>query len=119
MVVDAAQSAHAHAAAEFVQDTHARHLGLTAQTGKLSPPALLGKHPDQQVHGMHRGQQAQQMNPIKLCRTVIAPSSTRVAKRPAFVDEIIRHKRIEQFKQGHGASRRKVGIHVPSLPLEI
>jgi len=119
MVVDPPQSAYAHAAAKLVQHTHAGHLSLAAQTGELSPGALLRQQLDQQVHRMHRGQQTQQMNPIKLGRTVIPASPTGVTLRPALVDEIVGHERAQQFKQGRCARRRKVGIHVPSLPLEI
>jgi hypothetical protein len=119
MLVDPPQPGHAHAAAEFVQDAHAGHLGLAAQAGKLSPRALLRQQLDQQVHRMHRRQQTQQMDPIKLCRTVISPPPTGVAMRPAFVDEIVGHERVEEFKQGRRAGRRKVRIHVPSLPQEI
>jgi hypothetical protein len=50
MIVDTPQTAHAHAAAKFVQHAHAGNLGLAAQTGKLSPSTLLRKHLDQQVH---------------------------------------------------------------------
>jgi len=118
MLVDSPQPSHPYAAAEFVQDPHAGHLGLPAQTGELSPRVLLRQQLDQQVHRMHRRQQAQQMKPIKLCRTVISPAPTRVARRPAFVDEIVGHERVQQFKQGRCAGGRKVGIHVASLPLE-
>jgi hypothetical protein len=119
MLVDPPQTGHPHAAAELVQDAHAGHLDLAAQTGELSPGALLRQQLDQQVHRMHRCQQTQQMDPIKLGRTVISPSPTRVALRPAFVDEIVGHERTQKFKQSRRAGRRKVGIHVPSLPLEI
>jgi hypothetical protein len=94
MVVDASQSTHTYATAKFVQDAHARHLGLAAQTGKLSPRALFGKHSHQQVYRMHRCQQTQQMDPIELCRAVIAPSPAGMARLPALVDEIIGHERI-------------------------
>jgi hypothetical protein len=101
-----------------VQPAHARHLGLAAQAGELSPRALLRQQFDQQVHRMHRRQQAQQMEPIQLGRTVLPPPPARVARRPALADEIVGHKRIEEFKQGRRAGGRKVGIHVRSLPLE-
>jgi len=58
------------------------------------------------------------MNPIQLGRTVIPPPPTGVALRPAFIDEIVGHERIQKLKQGRRAGRRKVGIHGPSLPLE-
>ena len=33
------------------------------------------------------------------------------AVRPAFVDEIVGHERIQEFEQRHRAGGRKVGIH--------
>jgi hypothetical protein len=44
---------------------------------------------------------------------------TGVALRPAFVDEIIGHKRVQEFEQRRRTGDRKVGIHDPRLPLEI
>jgi hypothetical protein len=118
MRVDPPQPRHSRASAKLVQDAHAGHLSLTPQTGELSPGALLRQQLDQQVHRMHRREQAQQMDPIKLCRTVIPPPPAGVAMRPAFVDEIIGHEWVEKFKQGRRAGRWKVRIHGPSLPLE-
>ena len=68
---------------------------------------------------MHRRQQTQQMDPIKLGRTVFSPPPTGVALRPAFIDEIVRDERVEKFKQGRRAGGRKVGIHVSSIRQEI
>jgi hypothetical protein len=108
-----------HPTAELVQDAHAGHLGLAAQTGELAPSALLRQQFDQQVHRMHWGEQTQQMDPIKLGRTVISPPPTGVAVRPALVDKIVGHERVEQFKQGGRAGRWKIGIHAHSLALDI
>jgi hypothetical protein len=119
MRVDPSQPGHAHATAELVQDAHAGHLGLATQASELSPGALFGQQLDQQVHRMHRGEQTQQMNPIKLCRTVISPPPAGVAARPTLVDEIVGHERVEQFKQGCRARRGKIGIHAHSLSLDI
>jgi hypothetical protein len=117
-LVDPPQPSHPHATAKLVQNPHAGHLGLAAQAGELSPRALLRQQFDQQVHRMHRRQQAQQMEPIQLGRTVLPPPPARVARRPALVDEIVGHKRMQEFKQGRRTGGRKVGIHVRSLPLE-
>jgi hypothetical protein len=59
------------------------------------------------------------MDPIKLCRTVIPPPPAGMAMRPAFVDEIVGYERVQKFKQGRRAGRRKVRIHGSSLPPEI
>ncbi len=56
---------------------------------------------------MHRRQQAQQMDPIKLCGTVIAPSSTGMTGGPGIIDEVVGHERAEQFKQRRSAGRGK------------
>jgi len=117
--VDPPQPGHSHAPPELMQHAYAGHLGSAAQTGELSPGALLRQQFDQQIHRMHRRQQAQQMDPIKLCRTVIPPPPTGMALRPAVIDEIVRHQWVEKFKQGRRAGRRKVRIHSFSLPPEI
>ena len=98
MLVDPPQPAHARAAAKLVQDTHAGHLSLTTQTGKLSPGTLLRQQFDQQVQGMHWGEQIQQVHPVKLCRAVIPPPTTGGTSWPAFIDEIIGDKRIQELK---------------------
>ena len=98
MLVYPPQPAHLHAAAELVQDTHAGHLGLTTQTGKLSPSALLRQHFDQQVQRMHWREQTQQVHPIKLCRAVIPPPTTGGTSWPASIDEIVGDKRIQELK---------------------
>jgi hypothetical protein len=118
MCVDPPQPGHSHATPELMQDAHAGHLSLAAQTGELSPGALLRQQFAQQVHRMHRREQGQQMNPIKLCRTVISPPSTGRAMRPAVVDEIVGDEGVKKVKQGRGAGRGKVGIHSSSLPVE-
>jgi hypothetical protein len=94
MRVDPSQPGHAHATTELVPDAHAGHLSLAAQTGELSPGALLRQQLDQQVHRMHWGEQTQQMDPIKLCRTVISPPPTGVAGRPTLGDKIVGHERV-------------------------
>lgn len=111
MVVDAPQPGHAHTTAELMQDAHAGRLALAAQTAEFSPRPLLRQQLDQQVHRMHRRKQTQQMDPVKLGGTALPPPSSRGARRPAFVDEIIGHERAQQFKQGHRAGRRKIGVH--------
>ena len=89
----------------------AQTFGLTTKTGKLSPGALLRQHFDQQVQGMHWREQTQQMHPVKLCRAVIPPPTTGGTSGPAFIDEIVGDKRIQEFKQGDRTGRRKVRVH--------
>jgi hypothetical protein len=85
---------------------------LTAETRERSPRSLFWQHLDQQVQGVNRREQTQQVNAKELgggMRAVPAPGGT---VRPALVDEIVRNKRIQEFKQSHRAGGRKTGIHV-------
>jgi hypothetical protein len=84
---------------------------LAPQTGELSPRPLLRQHSDQQVQGMHRREQTQQVNPKELGGGVFPMPPTGAAVRPTFVDEIVGDERIQEFEQGHRAGRRKVRIH--------
>jgi len=54
MLVNPPQPLYPNATAELVQNPHAGHLGLPAQSRELSPRPLLWQHFDQQVQGMHR-----------------------------------------------------------------
>ena len=119
MFIDPPQTGHSQAAAKFMQDAHPGHLGLAPQPCEFSPRALLGQELDQQIDRMHRREQTQQMDPIKLGRAEIAPPPARVVLWPCLVDEIVGHQRAQKFKQSRRAGCRKVGIHVPSLPPNI
>jgi hypothetical protein len=59
------------------------------------------------------------MEPLKVGRTVLSPPPAGVTVRPTVIAEIGGHERVQQFKQGRRAGRRKVGIHGPSLAPEI
>jgi hypothetical protein len=118
MRVDLPPPGHSHAAAKFVPDAHPGDLGWAAQTGKLSPRALLRQQLDQQIHGRPRRPQPQQREPLKVGRTVLLPAPTGVAVRPTFIEEIVGHERVPQFQQSRRAGRRKVRIHGPSLAQE-
>jgi len=111
MLIDSAQSRHAHATPELMHHPHVGHPALATQSGELPPRALLRQHFDQQVHGMHRREQAQQVNTQELGGGVLAMPPSRVAPRPAFVDEIVGHERIQKFEQCRRAGGRKIGIH--------
>jgi len=111
MRVDPSQSRHSQAAAKLVHHPHVGHPALAAQPGEGSPGTLLQQHFDQQVHGMHRGKQAQQMHPEELGGGVFAMPPASGGVRPAFVDEIVRNKRRQEFEQRHRAAGRKIGIH--------
>jgi hypothetical protein len=111
--IDPPQSGDAQAGPELVQDAHAGHLGLAAQAGKLSPGALLRQHLDQEIQGMNRREQTQQMHPIELRGGVLATSSARGRCGPAVIDKIVGNERSQQFEKFGGAGRRKVRVHAP------
>lgn len=113
MRIDPPQSGDAQAGPELVQDAHAGHLGLATQAGKLSPGALLRQHLDQEIQGMNRREQTQQMHPIELSRGVLAPSSARGRGGPVVIDKIVGNERSQQFEKFGGAGRRKVRVHAP------
>lgn len=111
MRIDLPQSGDAQAGPEFVQDAHAGRLGLATQAGKLSPGALLRQHFDQEIQGMNRREQTQQMHPIKLRRSVLATSPAGGRCGPAVIDKIVGNKRSQQLEKFSGAGRRKVRVH--------
>jgi len=111
VLVDSSQSRHAYATPELVHHPHVGHPASAAQRGEFSPRALLRQHFDQQVHGMYRREQTQQVNAIELGAGVFAMPPAGGTVRPAFVDEIVGHERIQEFKQRRRAGGRKVGIH--------
>jgi hypothetical protein len=98
-----------------MQHAHVRHPALSAQPGKLSPRTLLRQHFYQQIQGMHRCEQRQQMNPKKLGGSVFAPPPARIAVRPTRINEIVGHKWLQKFKQRCRAGGWKIGIH-PQQP---
>jgi hypothetical protein len=53
MLVDSAQSRHAHPTPELMHHPHVGHPALATQPGEFSPRALLWQHFDQQIQGMH------------------------------------------------------------------
>lgn len=111
--IDPPQSGDAQAGPKLVQDAHAGHLGLAAQAGKLSPGALLRQHLDQEIQGMNRREQTQQMHPIELSCGVIVTSPASGRCGPALIDKIVRNERGQQFEKFGGAGRRKVRVHAP------
>jgi hypothetical protein len=98
MRIDPPQAGDAQAGPELVQDAHAGHLGLAAQAGELSPGALFRQHFDQEIQGMNRREQTQQMHPIKLSGGVVPTPPSRETRRPAVIDETVRNEWGQQFK---------------------
>lgn len=118
MLIDLAQAQHPHARPEFVQHPDPGHLAVTAQAGELPPCALLRQQGHQQVQGMDRGEQTQQMHPIKLRGGIGPPPPASGPGRPVVIDEIVGDERGQEFEQLGRARQRKVGIHPGSLPWE-
>ena len=111
--MDATQAGDAQAGPELVQAAHPGHLSLAAQAGELSPGALLRQHLDQEIQGMNRREQTQQMHPIELSGGVLAASPARDRFGPAVIDEIVGNERSQQFEKLSGAGRRKLRVHAP------
>lgn len=111
--MDPPQAGDAQAGPELVQDAHAGHLGLAPQAGKLSPRALLRQHFDQEIQGMNRREQTQQMHPVELRRGVLATSPAGGRSGPAVIDKIVGNKRCQQFEKFGGAGRRQFRVHAP------
>jgi hypothetical protein len=107
MLVNPAQAHHAQASPELMQDPHPGHMALPAQPGKLTPSPLLRQHFDQEVQGVDRGEQTQQMHPVELRGGVFPTPPTSRTDRPAVIDEIVGHEWREQFQQFGRAGRGK------------
>jgi hypothetical protein len=74
--------------------------------GEAAPVALLGQHLHQQIEGMDRGQQRQQMESPQLCGTEVWSASRAEWTRQQRVDEIVGNKR-RQFAQQCGSARAR------------
>ena len=118
MLIELAQAQHSHALPEFVQHPDSGHLAVAAQAGELPPRALLRQPGHQPVQGMDRGQQTQQIHPIKLRGGIGPPPPARGLGRPAAIDKILGDERGQEFEQRGRARHGKVGIHAASLPVE-
>ena len=111
MLVDPPQSGHPQPRPKLVQHPHIGHPVLAAQAREGPPRPLRRQHFDQQVQGMHRREQTQQVNAKELGGSVRVVPTAGAAVRPDLIDEIVGDQRIQEFKQRHGAGGRKVGIH--------
>jgi hypothetical protein len=74
---------------------------------KPPPTPLLGQHLEQQIDGMRRGQQHQQMQPPQLGGAEIPLSASSRPVRPLLAQKIIRDEGREFVEQGVGASNGK------------
>lgn len=114
MFIDVAQAGDAHAVAKFVEHPDIWNGALVGQVGKATPVALFGQHLDQQVEGMGRREQGQQMDPVQLGRAEAWVPSAPQGTGQQLVHERIRHMR-RKFPEQRGRARlRKKRFHAPT-----
>ena len=94
MLVDPSQPGHAQPRPKLVQHPHIGHPALAAPARAGPPRPLLRQQFDQQVQGMHRREQTQQVNAKELGGGVRAVPSTGAAVRPYLIDEIVGDQRV-------------------------
>jgi hypothetical protein len=85
--------------------------------GKLPPSALLRQQLEQQVDGVNRGQQRQQVDTPQLCGAEMSRTTARGGVRPSLAEKPIGNERGELLKQGVGAGGRKQRIHAANPTL--
>jgi hypothetical protein len=86
--------------------------------GKLPPSALLRQQLEQQVDGVNRGQQRQQVDTPQLCGAEMSRTTARGGVRPSLAEKPIGNERGELLKQGVGAGGRKQRIHAANPTLK-
>ena len=106
MFIAVAQAGHAHTVAKLVEPPHIRHGALVGPVGKAAPVALFGQHLHQEVEGVCRRQEGQQMDPIQLGWAEASGPSAPRRTGPQLVDERIGHRRGKFPEQGGRAGQR-------------
>jgi hypothetical protein len=91
MTVDLPQTAHPDFFTEGVHHAHVGQLGQVAQPGKTPPSFLFGEQAHEQIEGMHRSDEGQQMQPPQLRGTEVMTSATGLEPWPPFIQVIVRH----------------------------
>jgi hypothetical protein len=102
-LVDATQAGHPDAPAKLVEHAHIGNSVAVGQMGKLPPSALLRQQLEQQVNGVNRRQQRQQVDTPQLCGAEMSLTTTRGSVGPSLAKKPIGNKRGELLKQGVGA----------------
>jgi hypothetical protein len=110
--VDLSQSQHPQTGAKRVEDANVGGDMAIPQPSEISPRALLGQQLGEQVEGMHRGQECQQVRAPELGWTELPARPPNRSHVAAFVDKIVGDVWIEQFEQLVGAGDRKA-VHGP------
>jgi len=114
MFIDVAQAGDAQAIAQLVEHPYIRNGALVGQVGKAAPVALFGQHLEQQVEGMRRREQGQQVNAIQLGRTEAAAASAPQGPGQQLVHVRIGHMRGKFPEQCGRARLRKKRFHAPT-----
>jgi hypothetical protein len=73
------------------------------QTSESPPVSLFGQHLEQEVEGVDRAEQGEQMEAVQLGRAELAPSSPPRREREQLVDKIVGNIRVEFVQKGGGA----------------
>jgi len=103
-LIDLPQPQHTHTGPKRVEDANVRYAMAMAQPGEIPPRALLGQQLRQQVEGMHRRQQRQQVRAPELGRTELPVWTANGPHGAMVVDEVVGNVWIEQVEQLVGAS---------------
>ena len=111
MFIDVAQARNPQVVAKLVEQPHIRNGALVGQVGKAAPVALFGQHLDQQVEGMSRREQGQQMDSIQLGRAEAPVPSAPQGTGPQLVHKPIGPMRGTFPEPGGCARQRKQRFH--------
>jgi len=114
MLIDAAQSAHAHRLTKLMQ--HPGGGQRAPQPGETPPRRLFRQLRRDQIERMRRSQHGQQMRAPQLRRTHIMTPTAGESARANLRNEIIGGVRTHQFEQAVGANRRQSQTHARTLP---
>lgn len=103
LLVDESQTADSHSVAALVEHPDIGNGKSVGQTSESPPVSLFGQHLEQEVEGMNRGEQGEQMEAVQLGRAELAPSSTSRRGREQLIDELVGHIRVEFVQKRSGA----------------
>ena len=108
------QAGDAQAVTKLVEHPDIRNGPLVGQVGKAAPVVLFGQHLDQQVEGMRRREQSQQVNAIQLGRAKAAAASASQGPGQQLVHERIGHMRGKFLEQRGRTGLWKKRFHGPT-----
>jgi len=112
MAVDLPKTAHAQLVAEGVHHPHIGQQGQAPQTGKMPPRFLLRQHSDEQIEGMNRSQQDQQVQAPQLGGAQMMAPAAGLEPWPAFIQKVIRDEGRQQLQKLLGACGWQLRFHV-------